>query len=172
MLIRPLDPTCPDEINLVAQRMRLTLIEVEGEAVGRSMYSMDWLRDRVHWHLDPTCCTGAVFLAIMDDAAIAGHTIVRVEHDAQGRRVGLFSTSYVDPAFRRQAVASALLAHGEQWMAAQGLAESSTWTSSTNTPLIGLYARHGYAEAERGTHPGTGTLMVRLAKVWAQANQG
>ncbi len=165
--IRPLDPARDDEVALVAERMRLTLIEVEGEAVGGTMYTPEWLRDRVRFHLDPARCTGAVLLAEGAGGAIDGHTIVRVEHAADdGRRVGLFSTTYVTPAARRGGLASALLAAGERWMVDHGLSEAWTWTSATNTPLIRLYARHGYAEAERGAHPATGTPMVRLARRW------
>ena len=40
-LIRALNPTSAEEIELVAARMRLTLIEVLGEEAGRSLYSMD-----------------------------------------------------------------------------------------------------------------------------------
>jgi hypothetical protein len=72
--------------------MRLILIEGEGEEARGSMYSLDWLRERVRWHLDPGCCIGAVFVVEAADGAIAGHTIVRVAHDAQGRRFGLVST--------------------------------------------------------------------------------
>jgi GNAT superfamily N-acetyltransferase len=167
MRIRPLTPASLREMALVARRMRRTLIEVEGEEIGGSMYSMEWLLERVRWHLDPRSCTGEVFLAIADDAVVAGHTIVRIERPAQGEPFGLFSTTWVEPAYRRQALAAALLRRGEQWMAEQGVATASTWTSSTNAPLIALYARHGYTEAERGEHPGTGTAMVRLARQWA-----
>ena len=167
VLIRPCHSASAAVIDLVAGRMRLTLIEVEGEAVGGSMYSMDWLRERVRWHLDPACCTGQVFLAEVAGGVIAGHTIVRVEHTEPGQRFGLFSTTYVDPVERRRGVADALLQRGEQWFIEQGLREACTWTSVTNTPLIELYARHGYREAERGAHPGTGTMMVRLARAWA-----
>src|SRR5262245_7442689 len=114
--------------------MRLTLIEVEGEVAGGAMYSMDWLRERVRWHLDPACCTGQVFLVELAGGVIVGHTIVRVEHAETGRRFGLFSTTYVDPAERRRGVADALLQRGEQWFAEQGLSEACTWTSATNTP--------------------------------------
>lgn len=53
-LLRDLDPDRPDEIERVAQGMRQTLIEVEGEGEARSasMYSLDWLRERLRWHLD------------------------------------------------------------------------------------------------------------------------
>ena len=52
--IREIDPTSKEEISLVASRMRETLIEVLGEERGTALYSMDWLRNRVLWHLDPT----------------------------------------------------------------------------------------------------------------------
>jgi GNAT superfamily N-acetyltransferase len=153
------------KIDLVAHRMRLTLIEVKGEEAGAALYTLDWLRDRVRWHLDRSACTGEVFLAERSDGDIAGHTIVRVEHDGQGERFGLFSTTYVDPAQRSQGIADQLLQHGEDWMRAQGLQRAATWTSATNAKLIKLYARHGYAEDQRGEHPQTGTVMVRLARL-------
>jgi GNAT superfamily N-acetyltransferase len=152
-------------IDLVAHRMRLTLIEVEGEANGTALYTLDWLRERVRWHLDHQACTGAVLLVERNDGEVAGHTIVRVEHDEKGERFGLFSTTYVDPAQRGLRLADQLLQHGEQWMRAQGLDRAATWTSSTNVKLIKLYARHGYAEDQRGAHPQTGTVMVRLARL-------
>ena len=34
-----------------------------GEEAGTSLYSMEWLRQRVLWHLNPANCTGQVFLA-------------------------------------------------------------------------------------------------------------
>jgi GNAT superfamily N-acetyltransferase len=166
MRIRPIDRQAPDEIERVAERMRLTLVEVEGEEVGGSLYTLDWLRDRVRWHLDATACTGEVFVAEVKGDGIVGHTIVRIEADVMGQRFGLFSTTYVVPARRRHGVAAALLVHGEEWLRAHGVQSISTWTSATNTPLIALYARHGYAEAERGDHPTTGTVMVRLERTW------
>lgn len=167
LTLQALDEGDEAGIALVAHRMRQTLVEVEGEAVGTALYTMDWLRERVRWHLDPACCTGQVWLAVTAGGEVAGHTIVRAEADAAGRRFGLFSTSYVAPAWRRQGVAGQLLLQGEAWMRGQGLGEASTWTSSTNTPLIRLYACHGYSEAERGANGQTGTVMVRLARRWA-----
>lgn len=161
--IRPLDPASDAEIDLVAQRMRATLVEVEGEAAGGALYTLEWLRERVRQHLVP----GAAVLLLEAAGAIAGHTIVRRETDGAGHAFGLISTTYVLPAARRQGHAAALLVAGEAWMQAQGLARSATWTSSTNTALIALYAAHGYREAERGTHPLTGTVMVRLARALA-----
>ncbi|MCA0175581.1 MAG: GNAT family N-acetyltransferase [Proteobacteria bacterium] len=161
--IRPLDPASAAEIDLVAQRMRATLIEVEGEAVGEALYTLDWLRERVRQHLVPDA---AVWLLEVD-GAIAGHTIVRRETDGAGHAFGLISTTYVLPAVRRQGHAAALLAAGEAWMQTQDLARSATWTSVTNTALIALYTAQGYREAERGTHPQTGTTMVRLARALA-----
>ena len=164
--IRPLDRGSAGEIETVAGRMRLTLMEVEGEAVGGSLYTLDWLRVRVRWHLDPAACTGEVFVAEAPGEGIVGHTIVRLEQDEGGDPFGLFSTTYVVPAWRRHGVAAALLDCGQAWLRGHGMSSISTWTSATNTPLIELYARHGYAEVERGDHPSTGTTMVRLQRTW------
>lgn len=162
--IRPIDPGAEDEIDWVARGMRQTLIEVEGEAAGTALYTLGWLRDRVRFHLDAQQCTGQVWVAEAAPGVLLGHTIVRVETDDTGRRFGLFSTTYVAPAQRRGGWASQLLRHGEAWMRERGLPEAATWTSATNTPLIRLYARHGYAETADHVHEVTATRMVRLAR--------
>ena len=161
--VRPIDPRADAEIDLVAARMRETLVEVLGEARGGSMYTMEWLRQRVLFHLDPRRSTAQVFLAEDVDGAVTGHTIVRVERGDDGRAFGLFSTTFVAPAWRRRATATALLLRGEAWMIDQGLPEAATWTSDANVKLIALYRKHGYAIVELGKDE-TGAGMVRLAK--------
>lgn len=131
--IRPLGSQA--ERDLVAERMRLTLLEV----VGEELYTMDWLRDRVDFHLRE----GAVLVAAENDETL-GHTIVRVEDG-----VGLFSTTYVDPAHRRRKVAQALVRRGEEWLAARGMAEAVTCTAESNLPLQRLFQGLGYAETDR-----------------------
>ncbi len=142
--IRPLDPTEDAEIELVATRMRATLVEVVDPDNGAAMYTMDWLRDRVRWHLNPDKCTGQVFLAARDDGHISGHTIVRAETTDDGRPFGLFSTFYVAPEARHQGLGGALLARGEAWMVTRGLVEAATFTAVTNRPLIALCEGRGY----------------------------
>lgn len=162
--IRDIDPASAAEVDLVARRMRQTLVEVEGEEAGTALYTLQWLRDRVRWHLDPASTTGRVFLA--EDAAgqVLGHAIVRIERDDAGRRFGLFSTLFVDPGSRKRGMGARLLRHGEDWMAGNALPEAATWTSSTNAKLIGLCGKHGYTVTARHVHEVTGTIMVRLAK--------
>jgi GNAT superfamily N-acetyltransferase len=167
MRIRDIDPTLAAEVDLVAQRMRQTLIEVEGEDRGSSMYTMDWLVARVRWHLDSETCRGRVLLAELAHKQIAGHSIIRLE-SAPGGAFGLVSTTYVDPAFRGAGLASALLLHSEQWFSAEGMPSCCTWTSSTNAPLISLYERHGYSITDSGANDLTGTLMVKLSKQLAR----
>lgn len=142
--IRPLKSDSTDEIELIAMRMRETLIEVLGEEEGGSMYSMAWLKQRVLFHLDPKQSTGQVFLAKNSKDQILGHTIVRIDKDDQGKSIGLFSTTFIAPEFRRQAVATRLLSQGEDWMRGQGMTEAVTYTSDSNTKLINLYVHHGY----------------------------
>ncbi len=155
--IRRLDPEASREITLVATRMRQTLVEVLGEERGVAMYSMEWLEDRVRFHLDASRSEGAVFLAETDEE-IVGHTITRVERDDGGAPFGLFSTTYVVPPHRGRGVASALLRRGEAWMRERRLAYAATDTSDTNVKLIALYEKHGYAIALRAGE------MVRLQK--------
>lgn len=162
--IRPIDAEREEEIELVAARMRATLEEVLGQERGRSMYSLEWLRDRVRFHLDPARSTGAVLVAVdADDGAIVGHTIVRVQEDAEdasagGAPFGYFSTTYVAPERRRGGVARALVERGEAWMRERGMRRAATDTSETNARLIELFESRGYAIVVRA-----GT-MVRLAR--------
>ncbi len=142
--VRPIDPASAGEIALVAARMKLTLIEVLGEAQGASMYSDDWLEDRVREHLDPGRLNGQVFVSIAADGSLTGHTIVRVERDDAGHEYGVFSTTYVEPGSRRAGVADALVLRGEEWMRERGVTAAQTWTSETNDPLLALFRKHGY----------------------------
>jgi GNAT superfamily N-acetyltransferase len=157
MPIRPLAADDDDAVALVAARMRATLEEVLGEARGRDMYSLDWLRGRVRWHLDPARAA-AGFVLEGDDGAIVGHTLVREEPGEDGAPVGLFATTYVLPAARRRGAATALLRHGEAWMRRRGLPQAWTYTADRNLPLIGLYQREGYVITLAVD------AMVRLAK--------
>ena len=153
MVIVSLHPDETERIALVAERMRDTLVEVLGQARGKSLYSPSWLRARVLEHLERP--DAEVFLAI--DGAVLGHTIVR-EEPWSGGRLGLFSTTYVTPEARRQGVADALLEHGESWMRARGLLRAATNTAVDNTPLHRLFALRGYAvDLQEGE-------MVRLAR--------
>ncbi|MCB9758260.1 MAG: GNAT family N-acetyltransferase [Alphaproteobacteria bacterium] len=155
MTIRPIDPRTPGEVELVAERMRLTLMEVLGPERGRDYYPLDWLIDRVRFHLDPRRSAGAVWVAEDTDGALIGHTIVREERDEQGT-YGLFSTTFVAPDARRQGVARALVDEGEAWMKARGLHRAATATAADNSKLIGLFRERGYRIVVRSGE------MVRL----------
>jgi GNAT superfamily N-acetyltransferase len=166
--------------------MRDTLIEVEGEERGASMYSLDWLEQRVRWHLDATQTTARVMLAETDEPQdagpgpdthrVAGHCIVRVEGRGAGQAspgdagFGLIVTTYVCPPARRSGLAAMFLHEAEQWFVAQGLSHCGTWTSATNTPLIALYQKAGYTQVDSGPNDLTGTAMVKLGKCLAGAS--
>jgi len=142
--VRAINPQSPAEVELVAFRMRQTLVEVLGEEVGGKMYTMDWLVQRLLWHLDPNQCVGQVFLAEDGEGHITGHTIVRIELDEAGREVGLFSTFFVEPGSRNQAIATNLVAQGERWMMNHGMRTAMTYTAETNEKLKGLLLKLGY----------------------------
>lgn len=144
-VIRPIDATSAAEIELVAHRMRETLVEVLGEEQGNAMYSMDWLKNRVREHIDPAQSTAQIFLSLDDnDGHITGHTIVRLDYNEAGKKVGLFSTTYVEPESRKSGVATDLIIVGEKWMLDQGMDEFVTYTSDKNTKLIKLFKKQGY----------------------------
>lgn len=146
--VRRLDRSAVTEIELVAQRMRATLEEVLGVERGRTMYTMDWLINRVRQHLEGDLA-GAVLVA--EDAAgtMRGHTIVRIDEGRDGAALGLFSTIYVVPAYRRQAIAARLIQGGEAWMIERGVRTFATYTSATNEKLIHLFRKYGYAVVEQ-----------------------
>lgn len=161
--LRALDSTAHDAITRVAQGMRETLIEVEGEARGSALYTLEWLQARVRWHLDPAQSQARVVVAVDPRGDIHGHTIFRIESSGHAR-VGLISTTYVWPAHRRTGLATRLLACAEAWFIEQQLPRCCTWTSATNAPLIALYAAHGYRQTDQGPNDLTGTLMIQLSK--------
>ena len=148
--IRPLDRADPAELELVAQRMRLTLMEVLGDERGEAMYELEWLRDRVRFHLQP----GREVFVLELDGEVVGHTIVRDEGDG----VGLFSTTWIAPEARRRGLASALLDAGEGWMRARGLQVGQTCTATDNRGLRQLYEGRGYRVVEAADE------MVRLER--------
>lgn len=146
-------------LDVVATRMRATLIEVLGEDVGSSMYSFEWLKDRAKSHIDGRL-PGAIFVARLAHADdLAGHIIVREEPDADGP-LGLVSTIYVQPELRHLGVASGLLRAAHAWFDGRSLTRWATDTSSTNTPLIDLFGRFGYSVTYRSDEKS----MVRLSR--------
>ena len=163
--VQPVQAGDTAALDWVAQGMRDTLVEVEGRAQAEALHDMAWLRDRALSHVDGRLSPSAVWVARQGET-IVGHCIVRRELDDAGP-LGLFSTTYVLPAFRRAGVAQALHAVAEDWFSAQGLQRRATWTSATNRPLIRLYERRGYRIAAEHTHAQTGTRMVQLmASAW------
>jgi GNAT superfamily N-acetyltransferase len=160
MRIRRINPQSEEEIVLVAKRMRETLIEVLGEERGGNMYSLEWLKHRVLFHLDEDRCKGAVFLAENQSKEIIGHCIVRVDKDEHDREVGLFSTTYVMKKSRRAGTASELLRCGEEWLKEKGITEIITYTDEMNKNLIELYKRHGYKITEQYAEE----KMIKLSK--------
>ena len=138
--INPID----SEIELIASRMRQTLIEVLGEEKGKEMYSMPEVIERVRWHLDPEKVCAHVFVAEDDAGKNVGHTIVRVDDDGEGNPIGLFATTYIIPEVRRKGLAVRLIEEGERWMKGQDMAYAATYTDEDNEKLQQLYLQQGY----------------------------
>ncbi len=139
--IREIDPQSQAEISLVAQRMRQTLIEVLGEEKGTAMYTMDWLTERVRWHLDPK---RRVFLSENEARQITGHAIARIESGDDGILLGYFSTVFVALDSRRQGIAGTLLRHVESWFLENGIPKIVYNTAKNHSAIIALFSAHGY----------------------------
>ncbi len=152
LAVRPIDRGSLHERQLVASRMRDTLVEVLGEERARAMFTDAWLLDRVDQHIDGRL-DAEVFVAVFE-GAIVGHSIVRRERDHRGEH-GYISTTYVHPAQRRAGAARALVSSVEQWMHERGLRVSVTHTHPRNDKLRALFTGLGYVEraVERGDPP-------------------
>jgi ribosomal protein S18 acetylase RimI-like enzyme len=155
-----------DAITLVADRMGETLMEVLGEERGKAMYTHEWLVERVRWHIRSEEVRSCVLVAAKDSAhvgEIVGHILARTDVDEllhPVRRVGVLSTVYVVPAYRRQGLAMALLDAAEAWFC-NAVDVLVTNTDAENWPLIGLYEGAGY----RTTFRDEERHMVQLSKL-------
>lgn len=169
MRIRALQAGSNREIELIASRMRLTLVEVLGKDRAEDLYSMDWLRERVRFHLDPMQCHAAVYLAEAEDGHILGQSIVRIEparplnDKPSPEEYGLMATIYVAPEARRSGVAEQLVEQVEVWMREHGLERAATNTGQHNRKLIRLFEKRGYTISDRIEE------MVQLSRELAKA---
>ena len=146
VIIKTIDQSDIGDIELVAKKMKLTLMEVIDPEVGGQMYTDDWLIDRVVQHLDNRL-RGKVLIAVQGDNNI-GHTILRLE-SKDNKQFGLFSTIYVDPEYRRNDVASLLIEKAEAWFLENNLNRFVTYTSKMNQKLIHLFEKHGYKVTDK-----------------------
>ncbi len=141
MKIREIDPLSVSEVELVAQRMRQTLVEVLGEEEGSSMYSMDWLIQRVRWHLNPLNTNGRVFLLEDHVGTIVGHAIARIDHDSS---FGYFATIFIEASSRRRGAASRLINHVEDWFLKFNMTKIHYNTAVNHVAVLNLFKSHGY----------------------------
>ncbi len=156
-IIRDLDQSSTEEVELVAKRMQLTLIEVLGDEKGKSMYSMEWLVQRVLFHLSAQT-TGKVLVCEDSKHEICGHAIGRLERDENGDFYGFFSTIFVDSNSRRSGVATALMNALETWFRTFAVRKIVYNTAESNAKLIRLFESEGYAITLRESE------MVELTK--------
>lgn len=142
--LREINPDSNDEIRWVAQGMRQTLIEVLGPENGSALYTMEWLLDRVKWHLDPKATMAKIFLAEDENGEILGHAIARLERDEVSMVHGYFSTLFVHPEARRRGLAHALINHVEAWFRSCKINRIAYNTAENHIVLIRLFEAHGF----------------------------
>lgn len=141
--IRNLNPKVKSEIRLVARRMRQTLVEVMGEKQGTDYYTMDWLVQRVKWHLAKAPNQARIFLA-EKNGKIVGHAIARIERGKQGVKFGYFSTIFVESGMRRRGVAKALMNEVESWLIETKLRRVVYNTALDHKAILPLFKKSGY----------------------------
>lgn len=159
--LRALDPARADEIALVAERMRATLVEVLGPERGANLYGRDWLEDRVRAHLDSRRLDGLVLLA-EDERGVIGHLLARLEPGATPAAppIGLIATVYVVPHARRNGCAHALFEAGEAWLCARDATILAYDTAGEHVAMHALLQARGYALSLRAPEVG----MVRFTR--------
>ena len=106
------------------------------------MYTLEWLEERVRWHIRAETCPGAVFVVGTPAQDWLAHCIVRASEGVTDE--GLFATTYVRPEARRRGIAGGLIEHGEVWMAHQGFRTARSYPHPDNRPLQALYRARGY----------------------------
>lgn len=160
--IREINRESEEEISLVVAGMRQTMIERMGEERGTAIYSMDWLKDRLLWHLDPQQTTAKVW--VLEDAAaqVVAHAIARVERDEEAKAYGYFSTVFVAPEVRNRGLAKILLSQVESWFKDLNMPKIVYNTAANHEQLIRLFGRHGYTITHREDE------MVQLTKSLAR----
>lgn len=159
MNIREIDPKSDEEVNLVAERMRQTLVDVLGEEKGGSMYSMEWLQARVRWHLDKKNTTAKVLVSENAVGHITGQAIARIEFGGDGVPYGYFSTIFVEPESRGCGIGTAFLNWIERWFVDLQLPKIVYNTAESNSRLIKLFCEHGYSVTDVQSE------MVQLTKL-------
>lgn len=156
--IRELDPESKEEISLVALRMRKTLIEVLGEEKGSALYSMEWLTNRVLWHLDPNQTTANIFLIENNNHEILGHAIARIDKDESGNPYGYFSTVFIEPSSRNKGLATSLVLQVESWFKELRMGKIIYNTAENHSKLIRMFEGLGFQITHREPE------MVQLTK--------
>jgi GNAT superfamily N-acetyltransferase len=160
--IREINPESSSERSLVASRMRQTLVEVLGEEKGAALYSMDWLLERVGWHLDVRQTTAKIFLVEDHHGEICAHAIARIERDGNSQSYGYFSTVFVDPTVRDRGIATRLILHVESWLREMSMPRVVYNTAENHSKLIGIFERQGYLITARQS------TMAQLTKMLSQ----
>lgn len=154
--IEPIRQTRSSTCGAIAARMRSTLIDVLGDKKGANMYSMDWLVERVQWHLD-LGLKAKIFLAESNQEIVA-HAIVRTENSNDGE-FGYFSTIYVAPEFRNKGIAKTLIKTVESWCRQKHLPYMAYNTAENNFRLIELFKNFSFEIIVRESE------MVQLKKL-------
>ena len=144
IMIREIDAKSKSEVDLVVGRMRETLITVLGPERGAAIHDLEWLRQRLYWHLDSTKTRAKVFLSENAVGKITGHAIARLERSEDGQEFGFFSTIFVAPEHRKQGIALALMHQVESWFRENNLYKIIYFTAKTNQRLITLFTQNGY----------------------------
>ena len=142
LIIRDLDPNSKGDIDVVATRMGLTLVDVLGKERGQSLYSYEELKQRLQDHIDMGDRAKILLAGLKGE--ILGHAIARVEKDEHQKDYLFFSTIYIQPEVRQKGFASQLVLAIEQWGSSLQLPTIIYNTAHNNQPTIRLFESFGF----------------------------
>ena len=127
--------------------------------IERLCFSDPWSRRMLSEHLENECATAVV--AQGEDGTVLGYAGLLAVLDE-----GYITNVAVRPEYRRQGVASALLAAFRRYGEERGLAFLTLEVRASNTAARALYRKHGYAETGRRKnyyeHPKEDAIIMTL----------
>jgi ribosomal protein S18 acetylase RimI-like enzyme len=149
LIIREIDKQNDEELRIVTERCMSAVLETIPEFEGSedlakntlSNFSYSQMQDMIRG--DFTDATKRIIVA-ESDGKIVGQALYSIKKDAQGTLFGFCFSRYVDPAYRRSGIATALLNDAMEWFKINKANYISAHTHISNVGLQELFKKFGF----------------------------